>query len=253
MKIQGQIADYFPRGMHQPENGFRFSADSLLLSSFTHPPSKGRIMDMGCGCGVIGIALLLKHEDKELTVHAVDVQTEMVDCTQMNAQKFQVTDRLNSWSMDLETEYLKIVPESYDLVTANPPYFTPGKGRKPQNAEQGIASFGNGYPDSAETLDIFLSAARRALKNKGALYFLFSPERLQSALLCMEEHRIRTKRLCFVHGHKEKQSKLVLIKGVKNGSVGGCRLEPPLILYAGNTLTEQARQFCPFLACNPKR
>ncbi len=36
----------------QPKDGYRFSADALLLARFADIPAGGRVIDLGCGCGI---------------------------------------------------------------------------------------------------------------------------------------------------------------------------------------------------------
>ncbi|MDY0305603.1 MAG: hypothetical protein RBR18_04125 [Desulfovibrionaceae bacterium] len=61
----------FPRGLSQSNTGHRFSVDSLLLASFARIRRKDRRgLDLGTGCGVVGLALLLLHPDQNLRITA---------------------------------------------------------------------------------------------------------------------------------------------------------------------------------------
>ena len=45
---------------------FPLSTDSMLLGSFASPKRGGRVCDLGCGSGVLGLLLLLR--DPTLTI-----------------------------------------------------------------------------------------------------------------------------------------------------------------------------------------
>ncbi len=238
----------FPRGLLQPQDGFRFSADALLLSAFVRPGQNSNLIDLGCGCGVVGMGVLLKNPGKAVHVRAVDKDAQMVELCGKNAAKLGLENELYPDRLDLGEKALP--NETFDLAVANPPYHSRQSGRFPQKKGMLTAAFDDADKDS---LSVFLSAAKKTLKNRGNICLVYRSERLQDILIRMEENRLRAKRMRFVHGQKEQESRVVLIEGVKNGAPGGCRLEPPLILYEGSRLTRQALEFCPFLACNAER
>ncbi|MFP4167608.1 MAG: tRNA1(Val) (adenine(37)-N6)-methyltransferase [Desulfonatronovibrionaceae bacterium] len=240
----------FPRGLYQPEQGFRFSADALLLSAFAHPGTKGEIIDLGCGCGVVGLGLVLFNLDCDLRLKAVDREPEMIELGRKNARLLGLDRDVILEQIDLGREQKKLPNEAFDLALANPPYHARGSGRVP--AQAGIEA-GAFEDQDREGLEVFLSAAKRVLKNKARICLVYRSERIQEVLTHMDKHRLRVKRIRFVHGRQNQKSRLVLLEGTKNAAPGGCSLEPPLILYHGTQLTEQAGRFCPFLKCNPER
>ena len=84
---------------------------------------KPLIVDLGCGSGAIGLALLF--ELRQLGVHAslvaLDASSDALDVTRANATKHGlegVTTVLSSWFDDLDRSLLGRV----DLIVANPPY-----------------------------------------------------------------------------------------------------------------------------------
>ncbi|HKK99805.1 MAG TPA: SAM-dependent methyltransferase, partial [Desulfotignum sp.] len=52
-----------PLTIFQPETGYRFSLDPLVLAAHVLPAPGDRIMDMGCGCGIISLILGARHRD----------------------------------------------------------------------------------------------------------------------------------------------------------------------------------------------
>ncbi len=76
-----------------------------------------RVLDIGCGSGVVGLALAMR--DPTVSVHAVDSHARAVECMLAGAalnELTNVTAELNSTG-----EYG--TPASFDLALANPPYY----------------------------------------------------------------------------------------------------------------------------------
>ena len=76
-----------------------------------------KILDMGCGCGSIGIALA--KDDPNSEVHFVDSSTRAIFSTQQNCQKLGMKNcyfHLSDIGID-KIDY-------FDIFTGNPPYFS---------------------------------------------------------------------------------------------------------------------------------
>jgi tRNA1Val (adenine37-N6)-methyltransferase len=235
--------EYFPRGLKQPEDGYRFSIDSLLLAAFARDV-KGRVMDLACGCGVVGLGMLL--ESRDVRVTGLDANPELLECSKANAKLLGVVDRFEHVRCDVRTvsEKRPFEPESFDAVVMNPPYRDPGSGRTPEGMRL-PARF-----EAQARLDDFISAAAFGLKNKGRLDVVFLPGRLAALFKALDNAALEPKRLMLVHGGAEERAKIALVEARKNGGPG-LHAEPPLILYAGGVMTSGALAFCPALGCNP--
>ncbi len=113
----------------------RIDGGARQLLAAADPASGARILDVGCGAGVVGLALAAR--DPTCRVHAVDSHARAVECTLAGAALnglTNVTVKLNSTG-----EY--DAAGQFDLALANPPYY----------ADFAIA-------------ERFLAAARRSLK-----------------------------------------------------------------------------------------
>jgi len=79
--------------------------------------SGARVLDIGCGAGVVALAAACRGDD--VTVHAVDSNTRAIQCTEHGAQLnglTNVTTELNAGGNYLHAG-------QYDLALANPPYY----------------------------------------------------------------------------------------------------------------------------------
>ena len=79
----------------------------------TRPPSSGHVLDLGCGYGVIGLAMLVASSD--VTVTGVDVNERALLLARENAERLGVAERYVATTPDAATG------TSYDEIWSNPP------------------------------------------------------------------------------------------------------------------------------------
>ncbi|BBD08813.1 tRNA1(Val) (adenine(37)-N6)-methyltransferase [Desulfovibrio ferrophilus] len=242
--------EYFPRGMSQPESGFRFSMDALLLACFAPVGGAAHAVDLGCGCGVVGQGWMLRQPEADPVVTGLDVNPQMLDCAAANAVSLGLEDRYAVVRADVSAVRIDpdLSPESCDLVLCNPPYREPGTGRRPADHGRDTARF-----EAVAPIAAFVEAASYLLKNRKRACFIGLPERLPELLTDMLTQRLAPKRLLLVHSRVDEPARLALVEAVKNGGPG-LVVEPPLVVYQGqgakSCLTPQALEYCPFLVCN---
>lgn len=238
---------YFPRGLVQPEGSFRFSADALLLASFIVNrclPGKGEgmLLDLGCGCGVIGLACLMAHGG--MRAFGVDVSPELVAAATENAASLGFSRTYSAWEADLEREEaLSLLPQgAFSVVAANMPYRREGTGRLPPSQLRRKALFAG-----ENTLPSFVRAAAHAVAEEGsfALIYPWQDRELFANALHAHGFTVHTVMpVCTV----EQTPVLCLVRAVSRAPEGGTRYENALRLYEKGAYTQEALAFCPYLA-----
>ena len=92
----------------------RLDIGTSVLFRETDPPPGGRVLDLGCGYGVIGLAICVAVPDT--TVTAVDVNRRAVLLANQNAEALGVSDRFAATTPE------EVPPgETYDEIWSNPP------------------------------------------------------------------------------------------------------------------------------------
>jgi tRNA1(Val) A37 N6-methylase TrmN6 len=218
---------YFPRGLIQPAGSFRFSADALLLAEFAVTQSTRllRCLDLGCGCGVAGLGVMLRMPTAQFT--GVDICRELTIAATQNAARLGLGERYRAVAGDVR-EYKdleEITPGTFDLVVANPPYRKINSGRKPSTDMRLTALF-----ETHGDITAFAAAAAYALKNNGRFCCIYSAQRLPDLCAALAEQNLTPKRLCPVHGRAEDGALLVLVEARRNGKPG-LKWSPPILTF----------------------
>ncbi|SIN88070.1 tRNA1(Val) (adenine(37)-N6)-methyltransferase [Halodesulfovibrio marinisediminis] len=241
--------EYFPRGLFQPEGTFRFSMDALLLARFAGAAKYRSAVDLGTGCGVIGLTMLLENE--RLVVTGVELQQVLLDAAKQNAEHLGVTERFNGALADVGAiRACGLAAESADVVVSNPPYRRQNQGRHAATQERTCALF-----ETEGALAAFVQAAAFLVKNKGAFCCIFPSERLEELMDACSQNKLTPKRMKFIHSKADQNSTLVLLEARKNGNCGVV-VESPLVMYSGmgdsTALTDGTLEYCPYLECNAR-
>lgn len=245
---------FFPRGLAQPDGSFRFSADALLLAAFVVrrclPGGKSSLLDLGCGCGVVGLACLLAVPD--LCAEGVDVDADLIAAANSNAATLGLEDRFTAMRLDLASpdDSGRLAPASVDCVAANMPFRSRQAGRVPSRASRGRALFAD-----ETTMDAFLGNAARSLAPGGRLALVYPATGLEVLCESLARYALAPLTALPVVAARDDAARVLVAAGAapQNGGRTVCRHEPPLVLRAapGGTYTDAALAFCPWLASRP--
>ena len=187
--------------------GFPLSTDSMVLADFVRLPKNAAVLDLGSGCGTLG--LLLCARDPGCTVTGIELCENAHAAAVENIERNHLGERLHSICGDLRE--IPVAPGSFRVCVSNPPYFSGGErhSRNPDARRE----------DSCPP-DALFAAAARALCFGGDFFLVHKPEKL--AQLCYEAsaHGLEPKRLRLVHHRPGAPVSLILLSCRKGGKPG---------------------------------
>lgn len=223
MKKINDILGYKNLKIFQDDEYFSFSLDSVMLANFVNVRlSDKKIVDLGCGNGVIPLILSLRTKN---SIVGVEIQEKLSLLALESIKYNNLSDQISIINQDMKTFAIDNC-ERFDVVTCNPPFFKYDKNSFLNlSMEKVIARH-----EIAITLEDVLKVSKKILKNNGILAMVHRPERLLEILDQFRLNNIEPKRLRFVYSKLEKDSIMVLIEGIKNGKPG-LKIERPFILY----------------------
>ncbi|WP_457745866.1 tRNA1(Val) (adenine(37)-N6)-methyltransferase [Sulfurimonas sp.] len=212
--------------LYQPESGYCYNSDSIFLYDFinTFQP-KGRVLDVGAGCGVVG--LLVARDNEKVELEAVEKQEIFMQYAKKNAQENNIAYTL------YKTDFLEFEPEKkYDYIISNPPFY-PSGAQKSQDEMLLHARY-----NSSLEMSGFFKKVSQLLKPHS--HFIFCYDASQFGLVCaeLEKVKMRVVDVRFVHPKIERVASLVLVHA-RNGSKSMLKVDRPLIHFESDSLSSE--------------
>ena len=201
---------------------FRPGTDTFLLSSLPRLKPGLRVMDLGCGTGLLGLLLLQRQPG--LSVTGLDIQPAAIRLAETAAAENALEDRLTFRTADLREVKPLFPTGSFDLAVCNPPYYPPASGALSADEVRRTAR-----AETDCTLEDVCRAASWLLRWGGSFCLVHKPERLTDLLCALRASGLEPKRLRFVCKTAADAPSLVLAEA-RRGGKPGLTIEAPLIL-----------------------
>jgi tRNA1Val (adenine37-N6)-methyltransferase len=213
----------------QPTNGYRFSADALLLANFAVVPAGGRVIDLGCGCGII--ALLLAQRPKVRSVVGLELQPELAQLARENVRQNYLEDKVSIVEGDLRQVADLFKRGEFDALVSNPPYWQVGTGRINPNPNLAMARH-----ELQGNMTQLLQAGAYLVRPKGKINLIYPVHRLAELWECLICHQLQPKRLKFVHATPQAQASLFMLSASPLGQPGLVVLPPEWLPKIGKAV-----------------
>ena len=218
----GESVDLFMDGrlgLIQSRSGYRFSIDAVLLSEFVTVRQGDVVIDLGTGCGIIILILLLTKPVGYIL--GLEIQPELAGQAIRNARINGFEARMGTVLGDIK--HPPLAAASADVVVCNPPYRKRDDGRINPDPRRAIARH-----EILASLDDILNTARRLLKRKGRFAMIYPAVRLVDLLVRMRGHGLEPKRIRIAYPDLKSEAKLVLVEAVPDGRAG-LSIGPPIM------------------------
>ena len=211
--------------IRQPESGYRFSIDSILLADFAASFCGQLVLDLGTGCGVS--LLLFSRMCPSLRYGVgVEIQRELYEFARANIEENGLGGKLSAVHADFREKLAGVTAGSFDLVLSNPPYRRAGEGKKNPDPQKAIARH-----EVACSMPELFRAAGRYLSSTGRFAMIGLPQRLGEILACAAAERIFPDTLRFVHPYPDRPANLLLFAGSRR-KPPDLSVLPPMTVYA---------------------
>lgn len=211
----------------QHRQGYRFSVDAVLAAHFQPPARGASLLDLGCGCGVIGLIAMYRWDQRIVQLTGLEVQPQLAELARCNYRENGFTGKCRVVHGDLRNILALLEPESFSQVICNPPFYKLGSGRQNSDGESLLARH-----QILANLDETVAAAAAVLRSGGYLVMIYPAEELSELLISLSVHRLEAKRLQCVYSYPDvtAAARMVVVSAVKNGG-RGVQVLPPFYIY----------------------
>lgn len=214
LKVKNDLFDYPNRYIMQIKDGFKFSLDSLLLAEFISLRQSDKlILDMCTGNAPVPLVLSLKTDAKiigfELQKDIAELAWESISINGLDKQIKVISD-------DVKNVDKFFKPNSFDVITCNPPYFKVNDDKnKNKNDYLTLARH-----EIAIDLETIFKLVNRFLKDNGNFYMVHRSERLDEIIIFANKYRLNVKEIQFISTKMNNNPSTILVKCVKNSKLG---------------------------------
>lgn len=227
----GETLDYLSGHwrIFQLKRGHRYSTDDLLTAWFAWHTlaDAGRLprhhLDLGCGTGSVGLLISWKcPESRWVGIEVQDVSARLAERT---VRYNGIEGRAEIRPGDLRSPGVLGPDEQFDLVTASPPYLTPGEGRRSDEPQRGPCRF-----EERGGVEDYLRVAAGHLKPEGTIVWVHATryaEANRRAAITVGIPWVESREVVFREG---KPSLISLFRGGLLPAEGAQGAPPPLVV-----------------------
>ena len=207
------------------EGAFPLSTDSIVLSYFTRLPKNAKVLDLGSGCGTLG--LLLCSKDQCCHVTGIELEEKAHLEALENIRRNALDARMESICADLRSVSERFSPGSFSCCVSNPPYFSGGAASR---------TLATARQEGSCTPDDLFRCGGSLLKFGGDFFLVHKPERLGQLITAAAKYRLEAKRLCLVRHREGAPVNLILIQ-LRKGAKPGLQWEEIILHHADGSPT----------------
>ena len=209
---------------------FPLSTDSVALAHFVKLPRNARVLDLGSGCGTLGLYLCAL--DEGCTVTGVEIDENAHETALSNAADNQISHRFNSLCAPIQNIPEIIPPGKFSVCISNPPYFSGG----PQSVKAPLARREDCCP-----LPRLFAAAAWALQYGGDFFLVHRPERLAELCSLGAANNLEAKQLLLLR-HKEGGPVSLVLLQFRKGGKPGLTINEEFLFRADGTQSDYYRR-----------
>ena len=203
--------------LYQPTEGYRYNSDSIFLYDFvTRFSPKGRLLDIGCGVGILS---LLLSRDFSLQTTIIDKQEGMLAYAKHNFA-------LNGLSAEAVLGDIGTyrTEQRFETIVSNPPFYDSSVTQS-ENTHLNTARYAHHMP-----IEVLVHSAKRLLAPRGYFLFCYDAKQVDRVLQVLREERLNPEQLRFVHPKADREAKIVMI-AARAASKSMTKVLPPLIVF----------------------
>ena len=219
--------EHLPNGytLEPANSAFPLSTDSMVLAHFAKLPKNARVLDLGSGCGTLGLLLC----SKDLTCHVtgMELNEDAHRAAVENIRRNNLEARMESLCADLRSVSGIFPSGQFSCCISNPPYFSGG----PASRNHASAR----REDFCSSDDLFRSAGW-CLKYGGDFFLVHKPDRLAELIAKAAPYNLEAKRLLLLRHRLTGPISLILLH-FRKGANPGLIINEQALFSSDNTPT----------------
>ncbi len=196
----------------QDDDGYLFSADSVLLANLAKIGKDDTVLDLGSGSGVMSILVSVKKGAKKVV--GVEIDSCTAEMSRRSVKMNHLDDKIEIVTGDVKDVKALLTAGSFDKAICNPPYFGGDDGLE-KISQRAVAR-----KQGDCILNDFVFAASYVLKNGGDFFIVYKADRLVELITTLHQNGLEPKHITYVYPKLSKGVDTVIISAKKGGKLG---------------------------------
>ena len=221
--------------LYQSKTGYRYNSDSLFLYDFALRFTNfkgGALLDVGCGCGILGLLLARDFRDFAFSLTSIDISPLNTTITAKNAKLNAIKSQIIcadfiSWASEF-------CGQKFSLIISNPPFYN--FGFESANSHRNLAR-----ENKNMDLNDFIKSCSRLLLPKGKLVFCYDVRFLDMIISALNANKLKLNKMRLIYPKEQKSAKTALFLCAKN-SRSPCEIIAPLYANLNEILSDEAKE-----------
>jgi len=209
----------------QDTSSYCFSQDSIILANLAKFNKTDRLLDLGCGCGILSTLAIIKQNIKEAV--GIEIQESVCDM----AERSNIMNGIKNFKVingDIKNINNLVVRETFDKVISNPPYFIGDV----------VTEKNKSNIESSATLEDFVKAATYALRFGGDFYIVIKVDRMATLIKSLKDNNLEPKEITFAYPKLKNGIDIIIVKA-KKGAKEGLKTNTLIIQNEDGTYTNE--------------
>lgn len=213
----------------QLQDGYRYNSDTLFLYDFICKDRIfGDVLDLGCGCGILGF--LVKRDFENINLTGIDIQEINCKIAEFNANQNKITSKIICDDVvNFSKQGLK-----FDFIISNPPFYSPDV-KQSKNTHKQLSRYSSWLNFNELALCV-----NKLIKPGGIFYFCYDFRRIMEVLSGLSKYKLTLIKLRPVYAKYNINAKIALF-AAKKGSKSQCEILPALFANDGLKTSDEAR------------
>ncbi len=155
--------------LYHDERTVKITTDSVLLGALVNESNRyERILDIGCGCGII--MFIMADRFGYSIIEGVEVDSYSCEIAERNIKENNLGGRIRVYNCSVE-EFVKYYENSYyDLIVCNPPYYN-------SSFLSGNIRRDGARQDNILSIEVLMNVVSKVLSDTGFFYFIYPYKR----------------------------------------------------------------------------
>ncbi len=169
--------------------------DSMMLGAWCNSQEARHILDIGCGCGILGFMCAQKSVHARIT--GIDISDSAVEEAELNRVQSPWAERLQFKHHDLKNYQPSQEP---DLIISNPPFYHKGAQQSP------LIDRANARQSNTLSLESLFEFSEKHLAKNGRIALVLPYELFDDVQQLVYRHKMRFHRLLLVKPTPDKKN-----------------------------------------------